>query len=54
MGDLDPPSMPDGAEDRLLFVPSDPTDLDVVVPAEIPCGGRGDPAVYQDTAQVGR
>ena len=34
MSDLDAPPVPDRAEDRLLVVPSDATDLDVVVPAE--------------------
>jgi hypothetical protein len=34
VGDLDAPSVPDGAEHRLLVVPPDPAQLEVVVPAE--------------------
>lgn len=48
VGDLDAPGAPDGAEDRLLVVPPDPTDLEVVLPAEVKRGGRSDTAVHQD------
>ena len=34
MGDLDAPGVPDGAEHRLLVVPPDPANLELVVPAE--------------------
>lgn len=46
VGDLDAPGGPNGAEDRLV-VPSDPADLDVVLPTEVPRGSRGHPAVHQ-------
>jgi hypothetical protein len=42
VGDLDPPGVPDGAEDRLLVVPPHSADLKVVVAAESAGGGRGD------------
>ena len=48
MGDLDAPGVPDGAEDRLLVIPADPTDLRLVLPAEVPRSGCSDPAVYQE------
>lgn len=34
VGDLDSPGVPDGTEHRLLIIPADPTQLDVVEPAE--------------------
>ena len=46
--DLDAPGMPDGAEHRLLVVPADPAQLEVVAPAELSGRGRGDSAVHQD------
>ena len=46
--DLDPPGVPDGAEHRLLVIPPDPTNFEVVLQAEASRGGRGDPAVHQD------
>ena len=39
--------MPDGAEDRLLVVPSDPADLEVVVAADAAGRSGRDPAVHQ-------
>jgi hypothetical protein len=54
VSDLDAPRVPDGAEDRLLVVPPDPANLKVLVPAEIPRGGRGDPAVHQDELEPTR
>lgn len=39
MGALDAPGVPDGAERRLLVAPSDPAQLEVVVPADSPNGG---------------
>ena len=53
MGDLGAPDVPDGAEHRLLLVPSDPTDLDVALRADGPGGGCGDPAVPQDELEPG-
>jgi hypothetical protein len=43
-----PVSVPDRAEHRLLVVPPDPAQLEVVVPAERAGSGRGDPTVHQD------
>ena len=53
MGDLHAPSVPDGAEDRLLVVPPHPADLKVVVPAERAPRGGGDTAVHQDQLKAG-
>jgi hypothetical protein len=48
VSDLDAPGVPDGAEDRLLVVPANPANLDVVVPTERAGSSRGDPTVHQD------
>ncbi|MDQ1536813.1 MAG: hypothetical protein QOE58_1206 [Actinomycetota bacterium] len=48
VGDPDAPSVPDRAEHRLLVVPPDPAQLEVVVPAKRKGSGRGDPTVHQD------
>ena len=48
MSDLDAPGVPDGAEDRLLVVPANPANLDVVVPTERAGSSRGDPTVHED------
>ena len=52
MCDLDAPGVPNGAKDRLLVVPTDPADLEVVLPTETPRGGRSDPAVHQDELEA--
>jgi putative transposase len=43
-----------GAEHRLLVVPPDPAQLEVVVPAECAGSGRGDPTVHQDQLKAAR
>jgi hypothetical protein len=48
VGDLDAPGVPDGTEHRLLVVPPNPAQLEVVVPAESAGSGCGDPTVHQD------
>lgn len=52
MGDLDTPGVLDGAKDRLLVVPSNPADLEVVVAAESAGRGCGDTAVHEDQLEA--
>jgi hypothetical protein len=48
VGDLDPPGVPDGPEDRQFIVPPGPVDLKVVVSAECASSSRSEPTVHQD------
>ena len=52
MGYLDAPGVPDGAEHRLLVVPPDPAQFQVVVPTERPGGGRRDSSVHHDKLEA--
>jgi hypothetical protein len=48
VADLDSPGVPDGAEHRLLVVPPDSAQLEVVVSAKLAGSGCGDATVDQD------
>ena len=48
MGDLDSQGVPDGAEHRLLVVPPDSAQLEVVLSAKLAGSGCGDATVDQD------
>jgi hypothetical protein len=48
MGDFDAPGVPDGAEHWLLVVPTDPAQVEAMLPAEGVGRGCGDAAVDKD------